>query len=88
MIIVDTNVISELMKSTPHINVRDWLHAHRGPRLYTTAVTVAEIRYGIERLPPSRRKSVLAAMADEIFTRFSDKVLSLTKRQLSDIRQL
>lgn len=41
----------------------------------TTAVTVAEIRYGIARLPDGRRKQVLLAAADEVFEAFTDQVL-------------
>jgi predicted nucleic acid-binding protein len=51
MIVIDTNVASELMKPSPDPSVRDWIVAHRGDRLHTTSITVAEIRYGIERLP-------------------------------------
>ena len=43
--------------------------------LYTTAITVAEIRYGLERLPGGRRKDRLQAAADEVFAAFSEYVL-------------
>lgn len=75
MIIVDTNVASELMKPAPDPAVRDWVRAHQGTELYTTSITLAEIRYGIERLPAGRRKDLLKATADDVFAAFEDQVL-------------
>jgi len=51
MIIVDTNVASELMRPSPSEFVRDSVQSRSGRDLYTSAITVAEIRYGIEKLP-------------------------------------
>lgn len=70
MIIVDTNVTSELMKPSPALVVRDWVRARRGSELYTTSITLAEIRYGIERLPAGRRRDLLKATADDLFAAF------------------
>lgn len=73
MIVLDTNVVSELMRPAPDETVRRWVLAGRDLR--TTAVTLAEIRYGIERLPAGRRKEVLRATADEVFAAFPDEIL-------------
>jgi toxin FitB len=75
MIIVDTNVVSELMRSSPSPSVRDWLISQDERQLFTTAITVAEIRYGIERLPGGRRKELLQGAAGEIFAGFDEQVL-------------
>ena len=75
MIVVDTNVVSELMRKSPDPAVRDWVRAHPGRELCTTAVTLAEIRYGIERLPAGHRKDLLATTADDLFAAFEDQVL-------------
>ncbi|MGH3936727.1 MAG: type II toxin-antitoxin system VapC family toxin [Pseudonocardiaceae bacterium] len=75
MIILDTNVASELMKPSPAPIVRDWVRAHRGNELYTTSISLAEIRYGIERLPAGRRKDLLKATADDVFAAFEEQVL-------------
>ncbi len=75
MIVVDTNVASELMRPSPSPVVRDWVSGQRGKDLYTSTVTVAVIRYGIERLPAGRRKELLRAVADEIFGIFAEQVL-------------
>lgn len=75
MIIVDTNVVSELMTPSPTSAVRDWVRARGGRKLRTTSVTLAEIRYGIERLPDGRRKELLRTTADALFASFADQVL-------------
>jgi predicted nucleic acid-binding protein len=59
VIVVDTNVVSELMRPSPSPLVRDWVNAQAPGELCTTAVTVAEVRYGLERLPDGRRKDSL-----------------------------
>jgi predicted nucleic acid-binding protein len=74
MIILDTNVASELMKPSPAPVVRDWVRACCGKELYTTSITLAEIRYGIERLPAGRRRDLLKATADDVFAVFEDQV--------------
>jgi predicted nucleic acid-binding protein len=75
VIIVDTNVISELMRPSPAATVVNWVRAHSQRELYTTAVTLAEVRYGIERLDDGRRKELFTAAAEEIFSSFEEYVL-------------
>jgi predicted nucleic acid-binding protein len=75
MIILDTTVASELMKPSPAPVVRDWVRARRSNELYTTSITLAEIRYGIERLPTGRRRDLLKATVDDVFAAFEDQVL-------------
>jgi predicted nucleic acid-binding protein len=52
-----------------------WLQQSSGGGLYTTAVTVAEIRYGIARLPEGQRRESLHQAANEIFAAFPSQVL-------------
>jgi predicted nucleic acid-binding protein len=75
MIVVDTNVVSELMRPSPERAVQEWVRSHEGRDLSTTAITVAEILYGIERLPEGRCKEVLRSAAAEIFEAFAEQVL-------------
>lgn len=75
MIVLDTNVVSELMRPDPAPVVAQWVRARRGRELCTTSVTLAEIRFGIVRLPAGRRRDLLAATADELFTGFGDQIL-------------
>ena len=75
MIVVDTNVVAELMRPEPHAGVRRWILAQPVGELGTTAITVAEVLYGIERLPPGRRRDLLRSAAGEVFSMFRDWVL-------------
>lgn len=75
MIVVDTNVASELMRPSPAVTVQNWVRSHAARELCTTAITVAEIQYGIERLPAGRRKEALRTAAAEIFETFAEQVL-------------
>jgi len=59
VILLDTNVISELMKPSPDGQVREWLLSLGEERLAITAITVAEIEYGLHRLPEGKRRSDL-----------------------------
>jgi toxin FitB len=76
MIVLDTNVTSELMRVSPSPVVRAWLQAQDPKDLYSTAITVAEIEYGIARLPASRRKRLLMEAATNVFSTFPDRVLA------------
>jgi predicted nucleic acid-binding protein len=75
MIILDTNVVSELMRPQPAPQVAGWVRLRDRRELRMTSITLAEIRYGIARLPDGRRKQVLLDTADDIFQTFSDQVL-------------
>ena len=75
MIIIDTNVVSELMKPSPSAAVIEWVRARTGSELYTTSITLAEILYGIARLPDGRRKELLRTTASDVFAAFEDQVL-------------
>jgi toxin FitB len=75
VIILDTNVVSELMRPDPAPLVATWVRDRDRHELRTTAITLAEVRYGIARLPDGRRKHVLLGAAAEIFSAFADQVL-------------
>jgi toxin FitB len=59
VIVLDTNVVSELVRSTPDARVLAWLDDQPTAEIATTAVTAAELLYGIARLPNGRRKVAL-----------------------------
>lgn len=75
MIVLDTNVVSELMRPRPAPTVLTWLREQGSNDLYTTAITVAEIRYGIARLPAGQRRTALQQAASEIFAAFPGQIL-------------
>src|SRR5690348_236556 len=56
MIIIDTNVISELMKPSPLSTVVSWLNNQDATQLFITTITIAEISYGISVLPDGQRR--------------------------------
>jgi hypothetical protein len=76
MIILDTNVLSELMKPAPASVVVGWIAAQPAASLYTTSITQAEILHGIMLLPPGRRRSGLEAAATSMFAEdFDGRIL-------------
>lgn len=76
MLIVDTNVISELMRHAPDEGVARWFEEQPLERLAITAVTVAEILYGLDLMPDSRRKSDLSGRFATVLIRaFPNDVL-------------
>ncbi len=61
MILLDTNVLSTFMSPTPHPSVVEWVDAQQALTLYISAISVAEVRYGIAALPEGRRRTGLDA---------------------------
>lgn len=81
MIVLDTNVISELARKEPGPGVLSWLDSLEVSEVATTAITAAELRYGIARLPDGRRKRELAAVIRGILTEdFHGRVLPFDER--------
>ncbi len=89
MIILDTNVISELARQVPDPGVLSWLDSLAVSNVATTAITAAELRYGIARLPDGHRKRELTAIIRDILTEdFHGRVLPFDERssvQYADI---
>jgi toxin FitB len=76
MIILDTNVLSELLRPDPEAGVMDWLDEQPLASLFTSAVTQGEILYGIRLLPEGQRRKKLWEAAVAIFVEdFSGRVL-------------
>jgi predicted nucleic acid-binding protein len=76
VIVLDTNVVSELMRPTPDERVIRWVDQYQADSVFTTAVTAAELQYGIARLSDGRRKTVLTTkVADLLVEDFQDQVL-------------
>ena len=66
MILIDTNVVSELMRRTPAPAVMTWFATQDSGALYLTAVSEAELRAGAAILPAGRRRERLAAEVDAV----------------------
>lgn len=80
MIILDTNVISEIMRPTPDPAVGTWLAAQDSLDLTTTTITIGEIQRGIVRLPAGkRRKDLEARFSAFLEEAFSGRLLAFDK---------
>ena len=67
MIVLDTDVLSELMKSQPDKSVVRWIGKHQATSLFITTLTQAEILYGLEILPVGKRHTALKKAAKAMF---------------------
>ena len=77
MIVLDTNVLSELMRPRPSSQVVRWVGDQPTAELFTTAITEAEIFYGIELLPKGKRRDGLLAAAEAMFVEdFAGRILA------------
>ncbi len=66
MIIIDTNVISELLRPTPEPAVEAWLGEQDGLSIYLTAISEAELRYGVAIMASGKRRDGLGVAIDRI----------------------
>jgi predicted nucleic acid-binding protein len=89
VIVLDTNVLSEATRISPSDAVMRWLAGVSPLELYTTAITEAEMRYGLLSMPAGRRRTQLAEEIDRIFDNdFSGRVVSFdgaAAREFADI---
>ncbi len=77
MIVLDTNIVSELIRPRPNPSVVDWVARQPGTSLFISAVTEAELRYGVEILPAGHRRERLAAEIESTLREdFSRRILS------------
>ncbi len=76
MILLDTNVLSEVLKPAPSPAVRRWLAAQEPSSVFTTTITQAELLHGVESLPPGKRRTGLLAGVEKILNEeFEDRIL-------------
>lgn len=61
MILLDTNILSELMRAAPEVAVEQWLADQPAASVFISAITEAELRYGLALMPVGRRRSTIAA---------------------------
>jgi len=66
VIVLDTNVLSSLMRQTPDRDVVEWLDHQPRSSMWTTAITVLEIRFGLQILPAGKRRSLLMLAFDTV----------------------
>ncbi len=76
MILLDTNVVSELMRPAPAQGVMSWVAAQPPASLFLSTVTEAELRYGVMLLPEGRRRGeLLTALEAMLAVDFAGRIL-------------
>ncbi|MGH7920982.1 MAG: type II toxin-antitoxin system VapC family toxin [Candidatus Dormibacteraceae bacterium] len=75
MIVADSNVLTELSREVRDPNLDGWSDAQLHGQVFTTSVTVAEIRYGVERLADGRRKWAMRSAVERLLASFVDNIL-------------
>ncbi len=77
--LLDTNVVSESEQLTPNRSVMRWLAARDEANVYLSALTVGEIRRGIEMLDAGEKKTQLRSWLDSIRAAFAGRILPITE---------
>jgi toxin FitB len=76
VIVLETNVLSELMRSAPEARVTNWVAAQSAANLFITTITQAEILHGVLLLPRGRRRDAIESAADAMFEEdFAGRIL-------------
>ena len=76
-VILDTNVVSEPRRPTPHSSVQAWFAAQDPEQLYLTTTVVGELAVGIERMPPGRRRADFRRWLDALLVEdFAGRILT------------
>lgn len=76
--LLDTNVVSEWMKPHPNPGVVAWLADVDEDRVFLSVITLTELRYGIERMPPGQRRKRLDEWLEEgVPLRFESRILTI-----------
>ena len=88
-VLLDTNVVSELLRPSPNPAVEGWVAGRQAADLHFSAVSEAELRYGVALLPAGRHRDALALAVEAILREdFEDRVLpfdSEAAREYADI---
>lgn len=82
--LLDTCVLSEMIKSAPDAHVIQWLQARKPHELFISSMTWGELQRGVARLPPSKRRSDLTLWLEQLEAGFEDRVLAFD-RQASEV---
>lgn len=89
MIILDTSVVSEGWKPRPSIAVTSWLNARAPRELYLCTPVLAELRYGVARLPPGKRREYIEAWVNRLEGEiYRDRILTLDVEAATEFGRL
>jgi tRNA(fMet)-specific endonuclease VapC len=77
--LLDTNVISELISKQPNKKVVEWVDRLDPNTIYLSVITIGELRKGIEKLPPSKRRDTVKEWLEgDLLLRFQGRILEIT----------
>jgi predicted nucleic acid-binding protein len=68
MIVVDTNVLSALMRRVPDASVITWLDRQPRTSVWTTSITILEVQFGLHVMPAGKRRSGLMELFERVLT--------------------
>jgi len=88
MILLDTNVLSALMRQTPEAKVVSWLDHQPSTSIWTSAITVLEIRFGLQVMTAGKRRSLLVETFDQVLEKIGQRVApfdTAAARQAGDL---
>jgi hypothetical protein len=88
MILLDTNVLSEPLKSKPFPKVIEWLDSQAAETLHLSTVSYAELRFGVLRLPDGKRKNDLAVKVEQVLNLFKDRTLTFDLEAAEHLAQI
>jgi predicted nucleic acid-binding protein len=77
MIVLDTNVISALIQATPDPSVIAWVNAQQTNSVWTTAINIFEIQFGLAAMPEGQRRETLQDSFDKAVAQMGQRVLEL-----------
>ena len=75
MIILDTNVVSGLMRQTPDRKIIAWLDKRPRTSIWTTSITVLEVRFGLQIMAAGKRRSLLIQAFDTVLDKIGHRVV-------------
>ena len=79
--LLDTNAVSEWVKPRPNPGVIRWMESADEDRVFLSVISLAELRYGVERIPPGARRARLDQwLRDELPLRFEGRILSVNDK--------
>jgi toxin FitB len=88
MIILDTNVLSGLMRQIPDQPVVSWLDRQPRTSIWTSSITVLEVRFGLQIMPLGKRRAALLEAFEALLEKLNDRVASFdtaAAQQASDL---
>lgn len=75
--LLDTCVISELVKPSPNANVINWINNTPDERLYLSVITIGEVRKGLTKLPDSKKKDILENWLNSLLEDYDNRIYSV-----------